>query len=186
MEYIEKILNSKKTVFNYNDIKNLIWISNKNTIKSFFQRWVKLWIFINIYKWIYVLKNYSNLELWVKLKNNSYISFETVLKKEGIIFQDYWNTLFLASDNSINKELWYFNFKYLKLKYSVLTNPKWLINKWNYIIASKERAICDRIYLSKNYYFDNLEWIDKEKILEISQIYNKRVILEIKKLFENA
>jgi hypothetical protein len=54
------------------------------------------------------------------------------------------------------------------------------------LIATPERAICDRLYLSPNYYFDNLENIDKEKLLEISQIYNKRVILEIKKLLKNA
>lgn len=186
MKNLDKIINSKKTVFNYNDIKNLIWISNKNTIKSFFTRLVKSWILKNIYKGIYCFKNYDILELSVKLKKNSYISFETVLKKEWVIFQDYWNTIFLASDNSINKKVWDFNFNYLKLKDSILTNPIWLNNKWSYIIASKERAICDRIYLSKNYYFDNLEWIDKEKILKISQIYNKRVILEIKTLLKNA
>ena len=186
MKYIDKILNSKKTVFNYNDIKNLIWIDNPNTIKSFFYRWVKSWIFNNIYKWIYVLQKYDILELAIKLKNNSYISFETVLKREWIIFQDYWNTTFIASDNTIVKNVWWNYFKYLKLKSDILTNPIWLINKWNYIIASKERAICDRIYLSKNYYFDNLEWINKEKLLEISQIYNKRVILEVKKIVKNA
>jgi len=186
MKNIEKIINSKKTVFDYNDIKNILNISNKNTIKSFFYRWVKTGIFVNLCKWIYALKNYDIFELAVKLKNNSYISFETVLKKQWIIFQDYWNTIFLASNNTVEKELWNYSFKYLKLKDSILTNPIWLENKWNYIIASKERAICDRIYLSKNYYFDNLEWIDKEKLLDISQVYNKRVILEIKKLVKNA
>ena len=185
MKYIDKILNSKKTVFNYNDIKNLIWIDNVNTIKSFFYRWIKSWIFINIYKWIYALQKYDILELAIKLKNNSYISFETVLKREWIIFQDYWNTIFIASDNTITKNVLVNDFKYLKLKSDILTNPIWLINKWNYIIASKERAICDRIYLSKNYYFDNLEEVDFEKLEEISKIYNnKRVILEVKKLIK--
>ena len=54
------------------------------------------------------------------------------------------------------------------------------------MIASTERAICDRLYLSKNYYFDNLENIDFEKLEEISQIYNKRVILYVKKLIKNV
>jgi len=54
------------------------------------------------------------------------------------------------------------------------------------MIASAERAICDRLYLSPNYYFDNLEAIDKEKLQEISLIYNKRVILEINNLIKNA
>ena len=186
MKNIDKIINSKKTVFNFNDIKNIVWIENKNTIKSFFYRWVKAWIFINLYKWIYALKDYNIYEFAIKLKKNSYLSFETVLKKEWVIFQDYWNTIFLASNNTINKKNLNYNFEYLKLKDSILTNPIGLINKWAYIIASKERAICDRIYLSKNYYFDNLEHIDKEKILQIAYIYNKRVVLEVNNLIENA
>jgi hypothetical protein len=40
--------------------------------------------------------------------------------------------------------------------------------------------------LTKNYYFDNLDFVDFEKLEEISQIYNKRVILEIKKIIKNA
>jgi hypothetical protein len=55
-------------------------------------------------------------ELATKLRKNSYISFETVLKQEWIIFQDYGNTIFLASDNTINKETSENKFKYLKLK----------------------------------------------------------------------
>jgi hypothetical protein len=77
-------------------------------------------------------------------------------------------------------------FKFYKIKDSVLLNQLWLEHKKNYIIANKERAICDRIYLSKNYYFDSLEWVDFEKLEEISKIYNnKRVILEVKKLIKN-
>ncbi len=186
MKNIDKIILSWKTVFTYNDIKNIVWIENKETIKSFFVRWVKNNIFDYITKWIYTLKKYNKLELATKLKKNSYISFETVLKKEWIIFQDYQDTIFLASDNTITKQFLWINFRYLNLKKDILLNPIWIINKWNYMIASKERAICDRLYLSANYYFDNLEDIDKDKLEKISLIYNKRVILEVKKIINNA
>lgn len=185
MKYIDKILKSWKTVFNYQDINTILWIENKDTIKSFFYRWVKLWIFQNINKWIYALNKFNDFELALKIKKESYISFESVLKKEWIIFQDYWNTIFLASNQSLEKNIANKNFKYLKIKNSILLNPLWIINKWTYIIATPERAICDRLYLTKNYYFDNLENINKEKLQEISQIYNKRVILEINKLLKN-
>lgn len=76
-------------------------------------------------------------------------------------------------------------FVFHKLKDSILSNPLWLKNNWKYLIASKERAICDRLYLSKNYYFDNLSEIDFEKLEEISKIYNnKRLVLEINKLIK--
>lgn len=186
MKYLDKLLDTKKTIFTYNDISSILWIENKNTIKKFFERGIKENIFINIYKWIYAFKKYDIFEFAIKLKKNSYISFETVLKKEWIIFQDYGESIFLASDNTITKKAENKNFVYLKLKNSILQNPLWLENKGNYIIASKERAICDRVYLSKDYYFDNLENINLEKLEEISQIYNKRVILEIKNLIKNA
>ena len=129
MRYLWKILKSKKTVFNYDDIKNILWIENKNTIKKFFERAVKEGIFINIYKWLYAFEDFDLFELAIKIKKNSYISFETVLKKEQIIFQDYWNTVFLASDNSLKKKKNNVNFEYLKIKNSILLNPLWLIRK---------------------------------------------------------
>jgi len=43
MKYLDKILNSWKTVFTYDDISILLSIENKNTIKSFINRLVKSW-----------------------------------------------------------------------------------------------------------------------------------------------
>jgi hypothetical protein len=53
------------------------------------------------------------------------------------------------------------------------------------MIASAERAVCDRIYLSKNYYFDDISHLDLIKLEKISKIYNKRVILEVNNLIKN-
>jgi hypothetical protein len=57
------------------------------------------------------------------LQKNSYISFETVLKKEAIIFQHYGDTLFLASERSETKLVNGMTFEYHKLKESLLFNP---------------------------------------------------------------
>ena len=140
----------------------------------------------NLFYWIYVFNKYDIFEFACKLKYTSYISFETVLQKEWIIFQNYENTIFLASNNTLEKKVVWKIFKFNKLKSSILLNPIWIEHKWNYMIASKERAICDRIYLNKDYDFDNLDWINFEKLEDISKIYNKRVILEIKKIIKNV
>jgi hypothetical protein len=50
-----------------------------------------------------------------------------------------------------------------------LLNPLWIENKWKFYIASPERAICDKIYLNKNYYFDNLKSINLDKLRQIAQ-----------------
>ncbi len=149
---------------------------------SIVSRLLKSKILLNPYKGIYTLANYDIFELASKIKKNSYVSFETVLRKEWIVFQEYWETIFLATDNTIEKSAVWYTFKCIKIKDDILYNPLGIIKKNWYSIATPERAICDRIYSSKNYYFDNLADIDKEKLQEISQIYNKRVILEVKKL----
>jgi len=186
MKYIDKILQSKKTVFTYDDITVLLSIDNHDTIKSFFARWVEQGVFVSIAQGIYGLRDYNRFELAAKLKKSSYISFETVLKASGIIFQDYSHIIFSASDNTITKQNNSTTFTYLKLKDSILTNPLWLINTGHYIIATPERAICDRLYLSADYFFDHLEWLNYTLLEAISQIYNKRVILSIQQLIINA
>lgn len=90
--------------------------------------------------------------------------------------------LFLISDNTFSKNINNQKYSFNKIKDSILLDPIWIELKWNYMIASVERAICDRIYLSKNYYFDDLSWVDFDKLEEISKIYNKRVILEVKNI----
>lgn len=186
MKHIEKILDSEKTIFRYKDIELLLGISNRETIKSFFWRAVEEGVFCKIQSGVYGLKKYNPYELWTKLKKNSYISFETVLREKWVIFQDYWNQVFLASDNTLEKYAGNKKYCYLKIKNDILTNPLGLEQKRQYMQASVERALCDRLYLTKNYHFDNLEHINWENLEEISQIYNKRVILAIKKLKKNA
>lgn len=186
MKYIEKILDSGKTVFRYDDLALLLWISNRYTLKNIFQRGSDEGVFVLLQKWIYTLKKYNSYELGCKLKSTSYISFETVLKSAGIIFQDYGENIFLASDNNLEKKIDGKNYLYKKIKNDILLNPLWIIQKQYYCVASPERAVCDRIYLSKNYHFDNLENIDYELLQQISQIYNKRVILQVTYLIKHA
>lgn len=184
MNNYTKLLHSEKTVFIKKDILNILDFRTDMALDKFLYRVKKDWFLENPFYGIYVLKKYDIFEFACKLKKKAYISLETVLKKEWVIFQ-YYDNIFLISDNTLEKEVWWQNFKFNKIKDSILLNPLWLINKWNYIIASKERALCDRVYLSKNYYFDDLSNIDFDKLKEISYIYNKRVILDINKIINN-
>lgn len=184
MNKYQKILDSWKSVFTKKDLEKILDLKSKDALDKFLYRSKKTWILKNIFYGIYVLKNYNVLELACKIKKKSYISLETVLKEKGVIFQ-YYEKLFLISDNSLEKNVDDKTFCYKKIKDEILLNQLWLIHKKNYIIASLERAICDRIYLTKNYYFDNCDQVNFEKLEEISKIYkNNRVILEVKKLKE--
>jgi len=53
-------------------------------------------------------------------------------------------------------------------------------------VASKERAFLDRIYVSKDYHFDNLDILNWDKVFEILPIYqNKRMNKKVKEYFEH-
>lgn len=186
MNNSSRLITSGKTVFTKDDLRKMLDFSTSYALDKFISRAKKNKILENPFYWIYTFKKFDIYEFASKLKKKSYISFETVLQKEAIVFQDYSNTIFLASDDTLEKKSIWKNFKYNKIKNSILLNPLWLEYKSNYIIACKERAVCDRLYLSKNYYFDNLEWLNFNKLEQISKIYNKRVILEVKKIIKNA
>ncbi len=184
MNSYSKILDTGKTVFTKKDLEKILSFNSKKALDMFLYREKNKWFLNRIFYWIYVLKKYDTLELASKIRKKSYISLETVLKKHWVIYQ-YYSKIFLISDDNLEKIVWENTFKFHKIKDSVLLNQLWIEYQKNYMIASVERAICDRIYLSKNYYFDDLSTINFNKLEEISRIYNnKRVIIEVSNLIK--
>lgn len=169
---------SKNSVFTMKDI-SLIWReTDLNTLKARINYYVKRGKFYSIRKGIYAKdKNYDRLELATKIYTPSYISLETVLQKEGIIFQ-YYKKIFVVS--YLTREIVCDNQIYVfkKIKESVLTNPFGLEKKENYFIASKERAFLDILYLYKNYHFDNLSPINWDFCYKIVPIYENKKLKE--------
>jgi len=189
MKYIKQLLDTNKTVFKTSEFSIIFGIENKNTIKNILQRMKKSWVLyyhgMNI--WSIKKTDYDRYEFASKIRKRSYISFETVLQKAWIIFQDYSNTITLASDNSLEKKIENTNYIFHKLNDKILKNPVGIKNIENkYMIASAERAICDMIYLSKNYHFDNINGLDIDRLEEIKDIYNQSTILLINKLIKNV
>ena len=120
-------------------------------------------------------KNYDRLELANKIFSPAYISFETVLAKEGVVFQHY-DRIFVASyltrEISCDGRI----YAYRRLKNYVLANSSGVEIKANYSIASRERAFLDTLYLNPNYHFDNLSSIDWTKCREILPIYGNKAL----------
>ena len=92
----------------------------------------------------------------------SYISFETVLREAGVIFQHY-DTIFVATKWTRTVIIDKYTLTFRKLKDIILFNSTGIINNNNYSIATLERAFLDMAYLFPNYYFDNLKPINWEK-----------------------
>ena len=173
---IANILRSGNTVFTFKDI-SLIWgDTDKSASIAGVNYYVKTGGLYRIRRGIYAKnQNYDKWELAIKIYTPSYISFETVLAKEGIVFQNY-NRIFIASylTREIICDGQVYSFR--KVKDTVLTDSLGIENKDNHAIAVKERAFLDTIYLNKDYHFDNLSSMDWDKCFEILPAYQNKAM----------
>ncbi len=184
MKNFDLLLRSGKTIFGYDNLSLLLWTQNTNTLKSYIQRATKSRLLQKIASGIYGLYQYDILELAASLRNKSYISLETVLHGEWAISQS--DSITLVSDNTIRKTITEKEIRFYKIKDSILLNPIGINYTGKYMIASRERAICDMIYLFGEYPIADLGVVNLEKLENIASIYNKATILYIQKLIKHA
>ena len=172
--YLAAILKSNKTVFTSKDIA-ILWGETASPAT---------WVRINYYvqkgelvklrKGIYTKsRGYNKLELATRIFTPAYVSFETVLAKEGLIFQ-YYEKVFVASyltrDLSIDGQV----YAYRRVKNPVLINPLGIVHRQETSMAIKERAFLDVLYVNSDYQIDNLQGINWEKVFEILPIYSNQ------------
>src|SRR6056297_427557 len=183
---LEKLYKADQTVFTIKDLA-LIWnCSQPKLIWARVNDYAKGGKLYRIRKGIYAKdKNYNKFELANKIYTPSYISLETVLAKENIINQ-YYETIFVISYLTREIKADGNNIRIKKIKDEILNNNKGIKQKDNYSIATKERAFLDALYLYKDYYFDNLNPLNKEKILKLAQIYNNKALIKKVKSYFNA
>jgi len=107
-----------------------------------------------------------------------------VLTRTGINFQYYGNT-FVASYVTRDVEIDGQRISFIRMKDYVLSNTAGIDHVDSIAMATKERAFLDRIYVSKEYHFDNLDVLDWDKVFEILPIYqNKRMVKKVKMYFD--
>jgi hypothetical protein len=74
---------------------------------------------------------------------------------------------------------------FVRMKDYVLRNTAGIEHIDGIAKATKERAFLDRLYVSKDYHFDNLHGIDWEKVFALAPIYhNKQLVKNIKKYYD--
>lgn len=179
---IAKLYQSPKTVLTNKDLA-LIWQeTNQDNLKSKIAYYVKQGTLIRLTRGVFVKdKNYNPRELATSIYTPSYISFETVLRDNGIIFQHY-ETIFLVGPWPKNMKIAAYTFTFRRLKDELLFNPAGIEFKDNYNIASQERAFLDTIYLFPMYHFDNLLSIKWEKCFELAPMYkNQQMVKRLNK-----
>lgn len=185
-DYLLELMRSPKTVFTFKDIALLWGQPNFDFVKKKVHRLVKAGKLHAIRRGIYSKdENYNKFELATKIYTPSYISFETVLSRHGVIFQHY-GEIFIASYLSRSIEIDSQTYVFRKIKRKALTNHLGVEKKENYWIASKERAFLDMVYLFKDYHFDNLSSLDWEKIFGILPIYENKTMIKRVNSYKNA
>lgn len=184
-DYLLDLIRAKNTVFTTKEIALLWGESDVNFVRKKIDRYLKFKKLYSIRRGVYIKdNNYDKYELATKIFTPSYVSFETVLAKAGVIFQFYsqiFTASYLSRELIIDGQAYVFK----RIKNSILLNKAGIQNEETYFIASPERAFLDVIYLNKEYYFDNLSNLNWEKVLEILPIYggNKRMEAKIKKYY---
>lgn len=185
-EYLEVLLRSPKTVFSTKDVA-LLWSEEKDqTVSGRLNKYVRAGKLVRVHHGIYAKdKNYNHFELATRIYTPSYISFETVLTRAGINFQ-YYGNVFVATYVTREIEVDNRKISFIRIKDYVLSNTTGIEHKDGVAMATKERAFLDRIYISKDYHFDNLNALDWDKVFEILTIYhNKRMEKKVQIYFEH-
>ena len=183
-EYLGVLLRSQKTVFSTKDVALLWGEEKKQTISGRLNKYVKAGKLVRIRRGIYAKdKNYNHFELATRIYTPSYISFETVLTRTGINFQ-YYGNIFVATYVTRDIEADGHRISFVRMKDYVLSNTAGI--EHGIATATKERAFLDRIYISKDYHFDNLDALDWDKVFEILPMYhNKRMEKKVNTYFEH-
>ncbi|MFA4831458.1 MAG: hypothetical protein WC862_00610 [Patescibacteria group bacterium] len=185
-EYLEVLLRSPRAVFSTKDVA-LLWGEEKEqTVASRLIKYVNAGKLIRVRRGIYAKdKNYDRFELVTRIYTPSYISFETVLTRAGINFQ-YYDSIFVASYVTREIEIPEQKISLIRMKDYVLSNTIGIEHQNGIAVATKERAFLDRIYISKDYHFDNLNGLNWDKVFQILPIYNnKKMEKRVNDYFKN-
>lgn len=173
-EYLDIILRSNKTIFSIKDVALLWSEEQEQKVALRLNKYAKAGKLFRLRRGFYAKdKNYNPLELATRIYTPAYISFETVLTRSGINFQKY-DSIFVASYITRNINVDEQKISLIRMKDYVLSNILGIKNENNISMATKERAFLDRIYINKDYHFDNLDCLDWNKVFEILPIYHNK------------
>ena len=186
-QHLESILRSPKTVFSYKDVALLWGEPSSQAVRVRLSYYAKQGKLYRIRRGLYAKdKNYHKFELATRIFTPSYVSFETVLSQEGMIFQ-FYDKIFVASYLAREIEIDSQVYSFRRIKEPILTNAVGVEHRDESSIALKERAFLDTLYLNEDYQFDNLGALDWNKVFEMLPIYNNgRMFKKVIKLYQQV
>lgn len=175
-DLIFSIYKDIRTVYKLKDIALLVGEEIFGSLNQKLNYYVRTGKLYSPRKGIYTKSGYNKNELACTIFTPSYISLEFVLQKAGIIFQ-YDSRITAISYLSRSIEIDGQTYFYRKLKNDLLINTKGIETQANQInIATPERAFLDVLYLNKEYYFDNLNPLNKELIYKLLPLFQSKIL----------
>lgn len=184
MNPIATLLKQSQSVFTFDEIR-LFWNeSDSDRLKSRLSYYARKGDLLRLRRGIYsTTEDYPPLELAGRILTPSYISFETCLVREAVIFQ-YHAEMTVASYCSRTMTCDGHEIRFRKIKDSVLTNPMGVNFREEppvVSIASPERALVDLLYCQGKRSLDNPDVIDWDRVIQIATLVNnKRVEKDVK------
>ena len=186
-QYLETILRSPKTVFTFEDMALLWGEPGTQAVRVRLSYYVQRGKLRRIRRGLYAKNgNYNKLELATRIYPPSYVSFETVLAQKGLIFQ-FHAQISVASYLTREIEADGQAYSFRKIKTPVLANLMGVENRNETSFASRERAFLDTLYLHGDYYFDNLDSLDWNKVFDMLPIYqNQSMARRVRRLYKQT
>jgi hypothetical protein len=185
-KFIQELLRSSQTVFSFKELLLKFKVDDPQELTAQLHYFIKNGDLYHLRRGLYAKdNNYNRLELACKIFTPSYISFDTVLRAAGIIFQ-YDSRLFVASYQSREITCDEQTYIFKTVKPTILTNSLGVQILDNYSIATPERAFLDTIYLHKDYYFDNLEPLNWNIIYDLLPMYDNKSMQERVEMYHNS
>lgn len=177
------IYQDNRTIFRLNDIAMLTGETNFQLLSQKLNYYVRKGKLQNPRRGIYAKPAYNVEELACTIYTPSYISLEYVLQKNGIVFQ-FDSRISVVSYLSRTIEVENKTYLYRKIKGKILVNTAGIIRQNNQVnIAIAERAFLDLLYLNADFYFDNLNPLNKDLVYKLLPIYqSKALTLRVNKL----
>ncbi|MDP4008466.1 MAG: hypothetical protein Q8P68_04725 [Candidatus Peregrinibacteria bacterium] len=174
MASLSPLIKSGKTIFTTNEITEL-WGTTYDSARNMIMLKVRRDEMYRIKPGIFTLnKNYNQFELGCKMMPGSYISLYSVLKKEGVIFQEF-SHVYLIGPRARQIEIEKTTYEYHTIKKMLFLELGVKFNT-QYSIASIERAILDCFTVFDTDFTDfNISKFNKELFLKLLKFYNKKV-----------
>ncbi|MFC2110910.1 hypothetical protein ACFLQ5_00505 [Bacteroidota bacterium] len=173
-----------RTVFRLIDVAMLVGEISQQILSKKMNYYVQKGQLQNPRKGVYTKPAYNYEELACRLYSPSYISLDYVLQKAGVVFQ--FNTQITAlSYLSRLVDVDNQPYRFRKIKDEILANTKGIIFQENHVnMACPERAFLDMFYLKPDYYFDNINSLNKVIVNELLPIYQSKALIQrVQKLF---